>query len=54
MASLSLSLAHCLPELILAAGVLVLVLLGAVRGKESDGLVTEIAAGLLGGDVPSA
>jgi NADH-quinone oxidoreductase subunit N len=48
MASLSLSLAHCLPELILAAGVLVLVLLGAVRGKESDGLVTEIAAGLLG------
>src|ERR1700726_5022091 len=48
MASLSLSLAHCLPELILAAGVLVLVLLGAVRGKESDGLVTEIAAGRLG------
>jgi len=48
MASLSLSLAHCLPELILAAGVLVLVLLGAIRGKESDGLVTEIAAGLLG------
>src|SRR6202022_4114759 len=48
MASLSLSLAHCLPELILAAGVLALVLLGAIRGKESDGLVTEIAAGLLG------
>src|SRR5580692_5424014 len=48
MASLSLSLAHCLPELILAAGVLVLLLLGAIRGKESDGLVTEIAAGLLG------
>ena len=48
MASLSLTLAHCLPELILAAGVLVLVLLGAIRSKESDGLVPEIAAGLLG------
>ncbi|MFZ0494643.1 MAG: proton-conducting transporter membrane subunit, partial [Methylocella sp.] len=47
MASLSLALAHCLPELILAAGVLVLVLLGAIRGKESNRLVTEIAAGLL-------
>ncbi|MDQ6703394.1 MAG: NADH-quinone oxidoreductase subunit NuoN [Pseudomonadota bacterium] len=48
MASLSLTLAHCLPEVILAVGVLVLVLLGAIRGKESDGPVTEIAAGLLG------
>ncbi|MGH6823174.1 MAG: NADH-quinone oxidoreductase subunit N, partial [Methylocella sp.] len=48
MASLPLAVAHCLPELILAAGVLVLVLLGAIRGKESDGLVNEIAAGLLG------
>ncbi len=42
------ALAHCLPELILAAGILVLVLFGAFRGKEPDGLVTEIAAGLLG------
>lgn len=48
MSHLSAALAHCLPELILAAGVLVLVLLGAIRAKESDGLVTEIAAGLLG------
>src|SRR5580704_2176941 len=48
MPSLSSALAHCLPEVILAAGVLVLVLLGAIRGKQSDGLVTEIAAGLLG------
>ena len=48
MSHLSASLAHCLPELILAAGILVLVLFGALRGKESGGPVTEIAAGLLG------
>src|SRR3984893_7771976 len=48
MASRSPALAHCLPDLILAAGALLLVLLGAIRGKESDGVVTEIAASLLG------
>lgn len=48
MLHLSTALAHCLPELILAAGVLVLVFFGALRGKESDGPVTEIAVGLLG------
>ncbi len=48
MSHFSTALAHCLPELILAAGVLVLVLFGALRGKESDGPVTEIAVGLLG------
>jgi NADH-quinone oxidoreductase subunit N len=48
MASLSLAIAHCLPELVLAAGVLVLVLFGAIRGRESEGLATEIAAGVLG------
>ena len=48
MSHLSLALAHCLPEVILAAGTLFLVLLGALRRKEADGLVTEIAAGLLG------
>ena len=48
MSHLSASLAHCLPELILAAGILVLVLFGALRGKELGGPVTEIAAGLLG------
>ena len=48
MSHLSAALAHCLPELILAAGILVLVLFGALRGKESGGSVTEIAAGLLG------
>ncbi|VFU09339.1 NADH-quinone oxidoreductase subunit NuoN [Methylocella tundrae] len=48
MAPLSFALAHTLPELILAVGVLVLVLIGALRGKDSDGPVTEIAVGLLG------
>jgi NADH-quinone oxidoreductase subunit N len=47
MPSFASALAHCLPELILAAGVLVLVLFGAIRGKDSDGPVTEMAAGLL-------
>jgi NADH-quinone oxidoreductase subunit N len=48
MSHLSAALAHCLPELILAVGILVLVLFGALRGKESGGPVTEIAAALLG------
>ena len=48
MSHLSAALAHCLPELILAAGILVLVLFGALRGKESGGPVTEIAAGYSG------
>jgi NADH-quinone oxidoreductase subunit N len=48
MSHLSASLAHSLPELVLAAGILVLVLMGAIRGKEPDALVTEIAIGLLG------
>ncbi|MCI0735655.1 MAG: NADH-quinone oxidoreductase subunit NuoN [Beijerinckiaceae bacterium] len=48
MPSLSTALAHCLPELVLTAGVLFLVLFGAIRGKDSDGPVTEIAVGLLG------
>jgi NADH-quinone oxidoreductase subunit N len=47
MASFTSALAHCLPELILAGGVLALVLFGAIRGKESEGPITEIAAGLL-------
>ncbi len=48
MSHLSTDLAHSLPEFILAAGILFLVLFGAIRGKDSDGPVTEIAAGLLG------
>ncbi len=41
------SLPMVLPELIIGAGVLALVLLGALRGERSIGLVTEIAAALL-------
>ncbi|WOJ88469.1 NADH-quinone oxidoreductase subunit NuoN [Methylocapsa polymorpha] len=48
MAPLSFSIAHSLPEVILALGALFLVLFGAIRGKESDGPTTEIAVGLLG------
>jgi NADH dehydrogenase subunit N (EC 1.6.5.3) len=45
---ISFALAHSLPELILALGALFLLLFGAIRGKESDGPVTEIAVGVLG------
>ena len=45
---MSLNFAHSLPELILAVGALFLLLFGAIRGKESDGPVTEIATGVLG------
>ena len=45
---MSLNFAHSLPELILAVGALFLLLFGAIRGKESDGPVTEIAVGVLG------
>ena len=45
---MSLNIAHSLPELILAVGALFLLLFGAIRGKESDGPVTEIAVGLIG------
>jgi NADH-quinone oxidoreductase subunit N len=47
MTPLSFALAHTLPELILGIGVLGLLLLGAIRGKDSDGPITEITAGLL-------
>ena len=42
------SLPTALPEFILAAGILALVLLGALRGERSVWLVTEIAVALLG------
>ncbi len=48
MAPLSIALAHTLPEFILAVGVLVLLSLGAIRGKDSDGPITEIAVALIG------
>jgi NADH-quinone oxidoreductase subunit N len=47
MEPLSFALAHCLPQVLLTVGVLALVLFGAIRGKVSDGPVTEIAVGLL-------
>ncbi|ACB95996.1 NADH-quinone oxidoreductase subunit NuoN [Beijerinckia indica] len=48
MTPLPVVLAHALPELILAGGVLLLILIGAIRGKDSDGPMTELAVGLLG------
>lgn len=48
MGSISFALAHSLPELILAAGALALILYCAIRGKDSDGPATEFAAALLG------
>ncbi len=46
--TLSFALAHSLPELVLAAGALLLILLGAIRGRDAGGLITEIAIGVLG------
>ena len=40
-------LAHSLPECLLAGGVLVLILLGALRGEKSAWLVTELAVAVL-------
>jgi len=48
MTSLSFALAHSLPEVVLGAGAVLLILFGAIRGKESDGPITEIAVGILG------
>ena len=44
----ALSLSTVLPESILAAGILALVLLGALRGERSVWMVTEFAVALLG------
>ena len=51
MEPLSFALAHCLPQVLLTIGVLALLLFGAIRGKASDGPVTEIAVGLLAGAI---
>ena len=48
MTSLSFQLAHTLPELILAVGALVLLLLGAYKGTKGDWIISELAIGLLG------
>ena len=47
MYPLSFSIAHALPETILAIGALALILVGALRGEKSAGLVAEIAIGVL-------
>jgi NADH-quinone oxidoreductase subunit N len=48
MTSLSFALAHSLPEVVLGAGAVLLVLFGAFRGRDSDGPMTELAVGVLG------
>ncbi len=48
MIPLNFALAHSLPEFVLAIGALALILAGAIRGKASDRLITEIAVGVLG------
>ena len=48
MTSISVALHHSLPELILAIGALAITLYGALRGRPSDGLATELAIGFLG------
>ncbi len=48
MNSISLELAHALPEAILAIGGVLLVLLGAFRGKDDDGPMSEFAVAVLG------
>jgi NADH-quinone oxidoreductase subunit N len=48
MNSLQIALAHALPETILAVGVILMVLIGAFRGKDSDGPMSEIAVLLFG------
>ncbi|HPG04618.1 MAG TPA: NADH-quinone oxidoreductase subunit N, partial [Rhodoblastus sp.] len=47
MHPLSFSIAHALPETVLAIGALALVLVGAIRGEKSAGLVAELAIGVL-------
>ncbi|MDB5510515.1 MAG: proton-translocating NADH-quinone oxidoreductase, chain [Hyphomicrobiales bacterium] len=48
MPPISFALAHSLPEIILAVGALVLLMLGAFRAGRSDWIISELAIGLLG------
>ncbi|MBB4199172.1 NADH-quinone oxidoreductase subunit N [Rhodoblastus sphagnicola] len=48
MDTLQIALAHALPETILAVGVILMVLIGAFRGKADDGPMSEIAVVILG------
>ena len=46
--SIASNIAHSLPELVLAVGALLLVLVGAIRNREGDGPMTELAVGVIG------
>ena len=48
MNSLSFALAHTLPELILAGGALVLLMMGVYKGTKGDGIISELAIAILG------
>ena len=48
MNSLSFALAHTLPELILAGGALVLLMMGAYKGAKGDWIISELAIAILG------
>ena len=48
MNSLSFALAHTLPELILAGGALVLLMMGAYKGTKGDWIISELAIAILG------
>jgi NADH-quinone oxidoreductase subunit N len=48
MNSIATELAHALPEVILAIGAVLLLLFGALRGEESAGKTSDLAAGVLG------
>src|SRR5664279_618338 len=48
MIPLNLELAHARPEVILAVGAIVLLMVGAFRGKSSDGPMSELAVVVLG------
>ena len=48
MANLSFALAHSFPELIMAVGALVLLMLGAFGAGKRDWIISEVAIGILG------
>ena len=47
MTPVSFTIAHALPEVILAVSILVLLLVGALRGERSAGFIAELAIGVL-------
>ena len=48
MTPISFALAHTLPELILAGGALVLLMLGAFKGHKGDWIISELAIAIIG------